>query len=40
MQAGQQGQFVYVVKPDQTVELRPVTVSRNIDKLVINRQTE
>lgn len=26
VQAGQQGQFVYVVKPDHTVDFRPVTV--------------
>jgi multidrug efflux system membrane fusion protein len=26
VQTGQNGQFVYVVKPDQTVELRPVTI--------------
>jgi multidrug efflux system membrane fusion protein len=25
VQTGQQGQFVYVVKPDATVEMRPVT---------------
>jgi multidrug efflux system membrane fusion protein len=28
VQAGQQGTFVFIVKPDQTVELRPVTVAR------------
>ena len=28
VQTGQQGQYVFVVKPDQTVELRTVTVSR------------
>jgi multidrug efflux system membrane fusion protein len=28
VQAGQQGTFVFVVKTDQTVELRPVTVAR------------
>jgi membrane fusion protein, multidrug efflux system len=28
VQSGQQGSFVYVIKPDQTVELRPVTVAR------------
>jgi len=28
VQAGQQGQYVYVVKPDQTVALQPVTVVR------------
>jgi multidrug efflux system membrane fusion protein len=30
VQTGQQGQFVFVVKPDQTVELRPVTATRSI----------
>jgi len=28
VQAGQQGQYVFVVKPDETVELRAVTVAR------------
>ena len=28
VQAGQQGQFVFVVKPDQTVDLKPVTIAR------------
>jgi len=28
VQAGQQGQFVFVVKPDQTVALQPVTIAR------------
>lgn len=28
VQTGQQGQFVFVVKPDQTVEMRPVVVAR------------
>jgi membrane fusion protein, multidrug efflux system len=28
VQTGQQGTFVFAVKPDQTVELRPVTVAR------------
>ena len=28
VQAGPQGQFVYVVKPDQSVDLRPITVAR------------
>ena len=28
VQAGQQGSYVFAVKPDQTVEMRPVTVSR------------
>jgi len=31
VQAGQQGQYVFVVKPDQTVELRNVTVVRAVD---------
>src|SRR5204862_294986 len=30
VQTGQQGQFVFVVKSDQTVELRPVTATRSI----------
>ncbi len=28
VQSGQQGTYVFVVKPDQTVEMRPVTVAR------------
>jgi len=35
VQAGQQGQFVYVVKPDQGVDLRMVTVSRTLEKKVV-----
>ena len=31
VQAGQQGQYVFVVKPDLTVESRPVVVSRTTD---------
>ncbi|HEY7098375.1 MAG TPA: efflux RND transporter periplasmic adaptor subunit [Terriglobales bacterium] len=31
LQTGQQGQFVFVVKPDMTVEARPVTVDRTAD---------
>jgi multidrug efflux system membrane fusion protein len=30
VQAGQSGQFVFVVKPDQTVESRPVTVAGTV----------
>jgi membrane fusion protein, multidrug efflux system len=30
IQTGQQGQFVFVVKPDQTVEMRPVVVAHTI----------
>jgi membrane fusion protein, multidrug efflux system len=39
IQAGQQGQFVFVVKPDMTVESRPVQVDRalNDDETVISR---
>jgi membrane fusion protein, multidrug efflux system len=38
VQAGQQGQFVYVVKADQGVEMRPVTVGRTLEnKLVVNK---
>jgi multidrug efflux system membrane fusion protein len=31
VQNGQQGQFIYIVKSDDTVELRPVTVERTIN---------
>ena len=31
VQTGQSGQFIYVVKADQTVEARPVTVKRSTD---------
>ena len=31
VQAGQNGTYVFVIKPDDTAELRPVTVSRTID---------
>jgi membrane fusion protein, multidrug efflux system len=31
IQTGQEGQYVFVVKPDLTVELRPVVVSRTIN---------
>jgi multidrug efflux system membrane fusion protein len=31
IQTGQNNQFVYVVKSDQTVEARPVTVKRAMD---------
>jgi len=38
VQAGQQGQFVYVVKPDQTVEFRPVAAGVTVDgKTVIEK---
>jgi multidrug efflux system membrane fusion protein len=35
VQAGQEGSFVYVVKADQTVEPRPVTVGVNVGGKVI-----
>jgi multidrug efflux system membrane fusion protein len=35
VQTGQQGQFVFVVKDDGTVELRPVTVARTVDRWVV-----
>jgi multidrug efflux system membrane fusion protein len=31
IQVGQQGQFVYVIKPDLTVEPRPVVISTTLD---------
>ncbi len=35
VQNGQQGQFVYVVKPDNRVEIRPVTPGPAIGKIVV-----
>lgn len=35
VQTGQQGRFVYVVKADDTVEVRPVTVSRSQDGIAV-----
>jgi membrane fusion protein, multidrug efflux system len=35
MQTGQKGQFVYVVKPDQTVEQRPVTTGIDEDGMTV-----
>lgn len=35
VQTGQQGRFVYVVKPDDTVEIRNVAVSRSQDGLAV-----
>nr|WP_274389821.1 efflux RND transporter periplasmic adaptor subunit [Azospirillum doebereinerae] len=35
VQTGQQGRFVYAVKPDSTVEVRPVTVARSQDGLTV-----
>jgi multidrug efflux system membrane fusion protein len=38
VQAGQQGQYVFVVKPDQTVELRNVQVARAADAETVIKQ--
>lgn len=35
VQTGQQGTFVYVVKPDQTVEYRPVKTGAGLDGLLV-----
>ena len=36
VQTGQQGQYVFVVKPDQTVDMRPVQVARAVgDETII-----
>jgi multidrug efflux system membrane fusion protein len=35
IQSGQKGQFAFVVKPDQTVETRFVTVGQNIDNQIV-----
>lgn len=35
VQTGQQGQYVFVVKPDSTVEYRPVVVGRTLDQEVV-----
>jgi multidrug efflux system membrane fusion protein len=35
VQAGQQGQFIYVVKGDQSIERRDVTLGRTLEKRVI-----
>jgi multidrug efflux system membrane fusion protein len=35
LQTGQQGQYVFVVKPDFTVESRPVTVTRSYGDLAV-----
>ncbi|HWU41161.1 MAG TPA: hypothetical protein VN203_26200, partial [Candidatus Acidoferrum sp.] len=34
-QAGQEGLYVFVVKPDFTVESRPVAVGRSLDGLTV-----
>lgn len=38
LQAGQQGQYVFVVKPDFTVESRPVVVARSFGDLAVVAQ--
>jgi multidrug efflux system membrane fusion protein len=35
VQVGQDGQFVFVVKPDSTVEQRPVTVAQRMGEIVV-----
>ena len=35
LQAGQQGQYVFVIKPDSTVESRPVVVARTSNDLAV-----
>ena len=35
VQTGQDGQFVYVVRDDQTAEIRPVTVGRRVDEDIV-----
>jgi multidrug efflux system membrane fusion protein len=35
IQSGQQGQFVFVLKPDQTVESRPVKPGQTIENLIV-----
>ena len=38
IQAGQEGQYVFVVKPDQTVESRPVVVERTLnDETIVQK---
>ncbi len=38
LQAGQQGQYVFVIKPDFTVESRPIVIARTFDDLVVVAQ--
>lgn len=35
VQAGQQGPFAYVVKPDRTVEMRPLSITRYADGMAV-----
>lgn len=38
LQAGQQGQYVFVIKPDLTVESRPVVITRTFNDLAVVAQ--
>ncbi|WP_334724468.1 efflux RND transporter periplasmic adaptor subunit [Nostoc sp.] len=38
VQSGQQGQFVYVVKPDKTAEMRPITVGDTVKNETVIKQ--
>jgi multidrug efflux system membrane fusion protein len=38
IQAGQNGQFIYVVKPDHTVEARPVTTGARVEQEMVVEQ--
>jgi multidrug efflux system membrane fusion protein len=38
VQSGQQGDYVFVVKPDQSVEYRKVTIERTVDSNTVIRQ--
>jgi multidrug efflux system membrane fusion protein len=40
VQNGQNGQFVYVIKPDQTVEMRSVTAQRTLDNQTVVKGVE
>ena len=35
VQTGQDGQYVFVVKPDSTVEQRPVTPGQRVDQDIV-----
>jgi len=35
VQTGQDGQYIFVVKPDSTVEQRPVTIAQRVDQDVV-----
>ncbi len=38
LQAGQQGQYVFVIKPDYTVESRPVVIARSFGEIAVVAQ--